>query len=144
MDGLALIDPEAREVVWFMRGAWHEQHDPDLLPDGHILLFDNQGDVAAGMHSQILEIDPVSGSVVWRFASTDDESFYSKALGSQQALDNGNILITESLRGRIFEITRSGQVVWEYLNPAEVNGFHGYILDAQRLPARSLPFLDGD
>ena len=23
MDGLALIDPEAREVVWFMRGAWH-------------------------------------------------------------------------------------------------------------------------
>jgi hypothetical protein len=142
MNGLALIDPEGREIVWFMRGAWHEQHDPDLLPDGHILLFDNQGDLAAGMHSQILEIDPVSGSIVWRFASTDDESFYSKALGSQQVLDNGNILITESLRGRIFEITRSGRVVWEYLNPAQVNGFHAYILDAQRLPAGSLPFLD--
>jgi hypothetical protein len=49
-----------------------------------------------------------------------------------------------TLRGRIFETTRSGRVVWEYLNPAEVNGFHAYILDAQRLPARSLPFLDGD
>jgi Arylsulfotransferase (ASST) len=144
MDGLALIDPEAQEVVWFMRGAWHEQHDPDLLPDGHILLFDNQGDLAAGMHSRILEIDPVSGSIVWQFASTDDESFYSKALGSQQALDNGNILITESLRGRIFEITRSGRVVWEYLNPAELNGFHAYVLEAQRLPAGSLRFLDGD
>jgi hypothetical protein len=142
MDGLALIDPEAGEIVWFMRGAWHEQHDPDLLPDGHILLFDNQGDLAAGMHSQILEIDPVSGSIVWRFASTDDESFYSKALGSQQALDNGNILITESLRGRIFEITRSGRVVWEYLNPAEVNGFHAYIMDAQRLPVGTVPTPD--
>jgi Arylsulfotransferase (ASST) len=144
MDGLALIDPEAREVVWFMRGAWHQQHDPDLLPDGHFLLFDNQGDLAAGMHSQILEIDPVSGSIVWRFASTDAASFYSKALGSQQAPDNGNVLITGSLRGRIFEITRSGRVVWEYLNPAEVNGFHAYVMGAQRLPAGSLPFLDDD
>jgi Arylsulfotransferase (ASST) len=53
MDGLALIDPEAREVVWFMRGVWHERHDPDLLPHGHILLFDNQGDLAAGMHSRV-------------------------------------------------------------------------------------------
>jgi hypothetical protein len=144
MDGLALIDPEAREVVWFMRGAWHEQHDPDLLPDGHILLFDNQGDLAAGMHSRILEIDPVSGSIVWQFASTDEESFYSKALGSQQVLDNGNVLITESVRGRIFEITRSGRVVWEYLNPAELNGFHAYVMGAQRLPAGSLPFLHDD
>jgi len=142
MDGLALIDPEAQEVVWFMRGAWHEQHDPDLLPDGHILLFDNQGDLAAGMHSQILEIDPVSGSIVWRFASTDEQSFYSKALGSQQVLDNGNVLITESMRGRIFEITRSGRVVWEYLNPAELNGFHAYVMDAQRLPAGTVPIRD--
>jgi Arylsulfotransferase (ASST) len=142
MDGLALIDPEAKEVVWFMRGIWLEQHDPDLLPDGRILLFDNQGDLAAGMRSQILEIDPVSGSVVWRFASRDGESFYSKALGSQQALGNGNVLITESLRGRLFEVTRSGQVVWEYLNPAEENGFHAYVMGAQRLPARSLPLLD--
>jgi hypothetical protein len=144
MDGLALIDPDAREVVWFMRGAWHEQHDPDLLPDGHILLFDNQGDAAAGMHSQILKIDPVSGSIVWRFASTDEESFYSKALGSQQILGNGNVLVTESVRGRIFEITPSGDVVWEYLNPAEVNGFHAYVLEAQRLPAGTVRFLDDD
>jgi hypothetical protein len=142
MNGLALIDPEDREVVWFIHGAWHQQHDPDLLPNGNILLFDNQGDLAAGMHSQILEIDPVTGSIVWRFASTDAESFYSKALGSQQMLDNGNILVTESLRGRIFEITRSGEVVWEYLNPVEMRGAHAYVVGAQRLPAGTLPFLD--
>ena len=62
-------------------------------------------------------------------------------MGSQQALDNGNILITESLRGRIFEITRSGRVVWEYLNPAEVDGYHASVMEAQRLPAgnRAIP-----
>jgi Arylsulfotransferase (ASST) len=144
MNGLALIDPVGREVVWFIHGAWHQQHDPDLLPNGNIVLFDNQGDIAAGMHSQILEIDPVTGSIVWRFASTDAESFYSKALGSQQILDNGNILVTESLRGRIFEITRSGDVVWEYLNPVERDGFHAYVLEAQRVPPEALPFLGND
>ena len=106
MDGLGLIDPEAREVVWFMRGACTSSTTRTCCPTA--------------------------------------TSFYSKALGSQRALDNDNILITESLRGRIFEITRSGRVVWEYLNPAEVNGFHAYILDAQRLPAGSLPSLDDD
>jgi hypothetical protein len=142
MDGLALIDPQAREVVWFMRGEWYEQHDPDLLPNGNILLFDNRGDLAAGMHSQILEIDPVSASVVWRFASTDDEFFYSQALGSQQPLSNGNVLVTESMRGRIFEITRSGDVVWEYLSPVEVNGFHAFLTGAQRLSASDLRSLE--
>jgi Arylsulfotransferase (ASST) len=143
MDGLALIDPGAREVVWFMRGEWHRQHDPDLLANGHILLFDNQGDLAAGMRSQLLEVDPVSRAVVWRFRSTDTESFYTETMGSQQPLGNGNILVTESLEGRMFEITRSGQVVWEYLSPAEEDGHRAFVMGAQRLPAGSLTFLDG-
>ena len=142
MDGLALIDPIAREVVWFMRGSWHEQHDPDLLPNGHLLLFDNQGDLAAGMRSQILEVDQVSAAIVWRFASTDTEAFYSNRMGSQQMLANGNILVTESLRGRIFEIPRSGDVVWEYLNPAQTGDYHADVMEAQRLPSEVLSFLD--
>jgi hypothetical protein len=31
-------------------------------------------------------------------------------------LANGNTLITESTRGRAFEITPEGEMVWEYLN----------------------------
>jgi hypothetical protein len=34
-------------------------------------------------------------------------------------LPNGNTLITEGMHGRIFQITPSGHVVWEYLTPYE-------------------------
>ena len=34
-----------------------------------------------------------------------------------QRLPEGNTLICEGLRGRIFQVTSSGEVVWEYVNP---------------------------
>jgi hypothetical protein len=34
-------------------------------------------------------------------------------------LPNGNALIAEGMHGRIFQITPSGRVVWEYLTPYE-------------------------
>jgi hypothetical protein len=36
-----------------------------------------------------------------------------------QRLPNGNTLITEGMHGRIFQVTPSGRVVWEYLTPYE-------------------------
>jgi hypothetical protein len=36
-----------------------------------------------------------------------------------QRLPNGNTLITEGMHGRIFQVTPSGEVVWEYLTPYE-------------------------
>ena len=32
-------------------------------------------------------------------------------------LPNGNTLICENLPGRIFEVTREEELVWEYVNP---------------------------
>src|SRR6059036_3002382 len=36
---------------------------------------------------------------------------------SIQRLPNGNTLITESSFGRLFEVTREGEIVWEYVSP---------------------------
>jgi len=36
-------------------------------------------------------------------------------MGTHQRLINGNILITESVAGRVFEATPDGEVVWEYV-----------------------------
>jgi hypothetical protein len=38
-------------------------------------------------------------------------------MGNAQRLPNGNTLITESAFGRFFEVTREGEIVWEYVNP---------------------------
>ena len=53
-------------------------------------------------------------------------------------LKNGNTLITESDFGRAFEITREGDVVWEYYNPhrgGENDEFIATLMEVLRLPA---------
>ena len=46
-------------------------------------------------------------------------TFFSSFVSNSQRLPNGNTLITEGMHGRIFQVTPSGQVVWEYLTPYE-------------------------
>ena len=105
------------EIVWAMRGPWLRQHDPDLLANGNILLFDNQGHVGPGGITRVIEVDPRNQRIVWTYAGTPEEPFESEVRSSQARLPNGNTLITESDGGRIFEVTRPGQIVWNYVNP---------------------------
>ena len=65
---LVLIDPGTEKVVWASRGPWLHQHDPDLLSNGKILLFDNLGHNVHGDHSKVIEFNPLNGEVVWTYA----------------------------------------------------------------------------
>ena len=114
---LAIFDPVTEEIVWAMRGPWLRQHDPDLLANGNILLFDNQGHVGPGGITRVIEVDPRTQEIVWTYAGTPEEPFESEVRSSQARLPNGNTLITESDGGRIFEVTRPGKIVWNYINP---------------------------
>jgi hypothetical protein len=116
-DTLALIDPDKEVVTWAARGTWHMQHDVDLLDNGNILLFDNQGKISAKNEARILEIDPQTLGVVAEFPKQGGEMISSQFLGSQQQLANGNTIITESWGGRILEVTQDEAVAWEYLLP---------------------------
>jgi hypothetical protein len=122
IDTIALLDLESEEIVWALRGSWLAQHDPDLLPNGNILLFDNRGHYGEGGQSRIIEIDPASAQVVWSYAGTAEEPFDSEVRGAQERLANGNTLISESVGGRIFEVTPEGEVVWEFINPVRAEG----------------------
>ena len=114
---IAIFDPASDEIVWAMRGPWLRQHDPDLLANGNILLFDNQGHVGPGGITRVIEVDPKTQEIVWTYAGTPEEPFESEVRSSQARLANGNTLITESDGGRLFEVTRRGEIVWNYLNP---------------------------
>jgi hypothetical protein len=46
-----------------------------------------------------------------------DSPVYSHIGGFAERLPNWNTLITETTTGRIFEVNREGQIVWEYVNP---------------------------
>lgn len=114
---LALLDVEQEKIVWVLQGQWLAQHDADVLPNGNILVFDNRGHFGPGGQSRLAEIDPATGGVVWTYAGNEAQPFDSDIRSEQELLPNGNILITESNPGRIFEITRAGDIVWEYINP---------------------------
>jgi len=143
-----IVDPVAEVVLWYGEGIWKQQHDPDLLDNGRVLLFDNRGlpDSPYG-HSRVLEVDLFTHEIYWDYMGTDETTFFDSWIrGAQHRLPNGNTLITESQRGRLLEVTREREIVWEYYNPdrAEYQNkpLRGMMTQAQRIPQDAVPFLD--
>jgi len=113
---IAVLEKDTYRVLW----AWGEgelewPHHPTMLQNGHILVFDNG--LFTRNYSRVLELDPVTESIVWEYKAEAPEDFYTSIGGSAQRLPNGNTLICETNKARAFEVTQEGEVVWEWLNP---------------------------
>lgn len=112
---IAIVDIKKEEIIWtWGPGIVNRAHTPTVLENGNILIFDN------GMrrgYSRVLELNPITKKIEWEYKSDPPELFFSASRSSAQRLPNNNVLITESGRGRVFEITRDGEIVWEFYNP---------------------------
>lgn len=109
------------------------QHDAQIIPEGlpgagNLLVFDNQGEagfppVALSFTggSRVLEINPVKKEIVWQYTGEDSGapgwSFQSTHISAARRLPNGNTFIDEGQKGRLFQVTPDGEIVWEYINP---------------------------
>jgi hypothetical protein len=124
LGSIVVLDLDEGQIVWASTGPEIHRHDPRLLDNGHVLIFNNFMDEAA---STVTELDPSSGEVMWRYEGTAAEPFYSKTCGTAQRLDNGNTLITESDNGRAIEVDATGRVVWEFVNPHRAGPDDAYI-----------------
>lgn len=115
-----VVDPTTWRIKWYQAGPWKGQHDPDFLPSGRILIFNNnddadgQGTLFGG--SNIMEIDPATREVTYRYGLAAGQRMYTESSGKHQELPGGNVLVTEAKAGRLFEFDRSGRVVWEFIN----------------------------
>ncbi len=125
LDTVAVVDPRSRKVVWAETGPWRKQHQPTVLANGHLLVFDNTG--PGGERSRVLELDPFSQQVFWHYGGDPGTDLYSQTLGTAQRLPNGDTLITESENGRALEVDRDGRTVWQFLSPHRV-GAHGELV----------------
>jgi len=117
---VALIERATGYIVWELNGPpLAQQHDPRPLANGNVLIFDN------GTHrrdhpatfSRVIEVDPKTNEIVWEYVDQSLFCFFSPYISGAQRLANGNTLICEGVHGRIFEVTPSREVVWEYINP---------------------------
>jgi uncharacterized protein (UPF0248 family) len=114
------ISRKTGEILWKLGSpTLAGQHAPTLLANGNILIFDN------GVHrlddsmpfSRVIEINPATNEIVWKYQDSPVWNFFSPRMGNAQRLPNGNTLVCESSFGRFFEVTKGGEIVWEYVNP---------------------------
>ena len=146
---VARIDRSTGDFRWKLGwGLLAQQHDPSLLPDGHVLVFNNGTRRRDNplVYSSVLEVEPETGKVVWEYWDTSARfGFFSSYISGAQRLPNGNTLVCEGISGRIFEVTPEREVVWEYINPhfhqAPVFGVSNAVFRAFRYGRERVPRL---
>lgn len=132
---VGLLDIKTQRFVWGESDFWAKQHQPTLLDNGNILLFDNQGSFK---QSKVIEYNPITRTIQWCYGCSEGEKFYTSVCGSCQRLQNGNTLIIESEAGRAFEVTHEREIVWEYVNPHRAgknNELIATLFDVVRIPS---------
>ncbi len=130
IDTLFIIDKETKAIVWewthTYKGGLSHCHEPEMIEKGlpgagNIILFDNGLFPRHRTHSGqtfIIEFNPVTKEMVWKYETEGyaNLKFFSKTMGTQKRLSNGNTFIAEDNTGRLFQVKPDGEIVWEYVN----------------------------
>ena len=127
-------NPQAYDAGTAADQVFYGQHDAEWIEEGlpgedNILVFNNGSQVARAYSSvdeltAPLEADGsytlLAGEaygpddLVWTYVADPTSEFFADYISGSQRLPNGNTLITDGTEGRLFEVTASGEVVWEY------------------------------
>ena len=133
---ILILDKDTKEIVWHWGpGNLDWPHMPVMLENGDILIFDNG---AHRDYSRVIQINPLNKNITWEYKANPPEKFYTKFRGSAQRFENGNTLITESAKGRVFEITKKGEVVWDFYNPEIKDGHRKRIYRMIKYPKEKI------
>jgi hypothetical protein len=133
-----VIDGKTERIKWYLSHPLLRQHDADFVAGGRISVFDNHDEYSETATqlggSRILIIDPETNDFSIRYTGSAEQPFYSKAGGKQQALPNGNHLITEAFGSRVFEVTPDGETVWSWQADIWPDNLAPEILEGTRYP----------
>ena len=94
------------------------------------MIFDNG--LKKRRYSKILEFSLQDQLINWEYKADPPQSFFSHKRGAVDILPNGNLLITESFKGRVFEYSPSGEIVWEFYNPFLRNDHWAFYVPIER------------
>lgn len=110
-DRVGVIDGETGELTMRFTET-HGQHHATWVDDDHVQVFDN-----GESSSRVIEIAVATGEITWTFKGSPPHQFFSNYISGAERLWSGSVLVCEGSSGRLFETTRSGEVVWEWINP---------------------------
>lgn len=132
LDRIFVIDRQTGEVVWSFTEQLDHQHEARMIPPGlpsagEILLFSNGSrDLYRYRQSVLMQLEPRTGKIGWTY---ETPGFFARVGGVVQALPNDNVLVTTSRGNRAFELTRAGDVVWQWVTPFPPVRVHRYPWD---------------
>jgi hypothetical protein len=144
LDAIFVVDPNREQIVWGYSADFDHPHDPQLLANGNLLLFDNMGGSSKLGRSRMLEYRLPSMNLAWTYEGTPKERFFTKGCGMAQRLPNQNTLITETDTGRAFEVTPKGEIVWQFFNPHRAGPgktFVASLFALDRIATEDVPWL---
>jgi hypothetical protein len=139
-----VFDRHTGRIRYVSTGRFIRQHDPDFIDGNRYSVFDNNTRrrhpfaAITERHgtpdqSRIMIVTAPGDDIEVPFEGTPAYPFSSSIMGKHQWLDNGNLLVTDSMVGRAFEVDGDGEVVWEYYNYI-ADGVVGIVEEVQRLP----------
>ena len=149
------------------------QHDAEWIEsglpgEGDILIFNNGLGRPDGNYSSVVQITPPLNpdggytletgyaygpdTPTWTYTSTPVTDFFAERISGAQRLADGHTLICEGTKGRLFEVTSDGTIVWEYNYGGEIfraerfgpdyPGFKGTELEPEPLPIMQYAIVD--
>jgi len=116
------------------------QHNAQWIQTGlpyenQIMVFNNGNGRTGGNYSTIEIINPpvdgfnytsslpyLPASTSWIYNDGNPNNFYAQLTSGCQQLSNGNVLFCNGPKGTFKEISASGSILWEYINPVSVTG----------------------
>jgi DNA-binding beta-propeller fold protein YncE len=125
-----IIDPNSLKVKWWRQGAVQQQHDPDFEPDGTIMVLDNRWD---NPPSRVVKIDPATYDV--RMVLDGSKYDFNTINRGKIQQFGGDLLVTSSKQGRVFEVDETGRLVFDFVNTYDdKEGLRGLVSEAIALP----------
>ncbi len=132
-----VFNRETEKIKFICTGMFTWQHDPDFIDGNRFSVFDNWSisPDREGRRSRIVIVTAPEKTMEVFYEGSPEGPFHTQILGKHQWLSNGNLLITEAMWGRAFEVNRRGEIVWEYINYVD-DGVVGLVMEVQRLPPK--------
>jgi len=146
-----ILDKNTKKVLWRaiddqISGRLEGPHTPTMTSQGNIIVLDN------GRYrewSRIISINPVDLNITWEYKTENPKDFFSLSQSSVDLLPNQNLLVTESEKGRVFELTPYKKIVWEFYHPDKQNeknsadlSKHGLRQEIYRMTRYDKSFID--
>jgi Arylsulfotransferase (ASST) len=121
-DMIFIVNPQTGKIVWHIfpkdvPDGIQGVHATQMLANGDMIILDNG---TYRKWSRIIEWNLLSKEILWEYRP---QGLISYTQGYIQVLANGNMLVTESEKGHVFELTRDKKIVWEFYHPSRQNAF---------------------